>query len=184
MIWASMVSQSSDLGLSPGSRTIEQIPTTPWESGSRERRPTKQRPCEQNVSTAVREQRVWSETNWRSNCFTRTQSPISGLWCTAWFVRISPTSRLLFTLIDEVKPIHADMDQMKCTIHSGHGCIMVIPRGNDSVRLYVQITSSADKGSDGNRKPREDEVQASAKILLPYKIGWDRVEWYLVSPVG
>lgn len=75
--------------------------------------------------------------------------------------------------------------KMKCTIHSEHGSIMVIPRENHLVRLYIQIASSTDKDWNPRRTATEQEVQASAKrILQPYFIKWERVEWFSVYPIG
>jgi len=75
--------------------------------------------------------------------------------------------------------------RMKCTIRSEHGSIMVIPRERDMVRLYIQIASSTDKDWHPRKTATEEEVQASAKkILSPYKIEWERVEWYSVYPIG
>lgn len=74
---------------------------------------------------------------------------------------------------------------MKCTIHSDHGSIMIIPRENNMVRLYIQIASSTDKDWNPRKQASIEEVQASAKrILKPYNIEWDRVEWYSVYPIG
>jgi 2-polyprenyl-6-methoxyphenol hydroxylase-like FAD-dependent oxidoreductase len=74
---------------------------------------------------------------------------------------------------------------MKCTIHSEHGSIMVIPRENNMVRLYIQIASSTDKDWNPRKTASEEEVQNSAKrILNPYKIEWERVEWFSVYPIG
>ncbi len=74
---------------------------------------------------------------------------------------------------------------MKCTIHSDHGSIMIIPRENDLVRLYIQIASSTDKDFNPRKQATPEKVQASAKkILHPYYIEWDRVEWYSVYPIG
>ncbi|KAL2205836.1 hypothetical protein CC79DRAFT_1397831 [Sarocladium strictum] len=75
--------------------------------------------------------------------------------------------------------------KMKCTIHSDHGSIMVIPREDNMVRLYIQIGSSTDPDWDPRKSATEEEVQASAKrILQPYSIEWERVEWYSVYPIG
>ncbi|KAL3421031.1 phenol 2-monooxygenase (FAD binding domain-containing protein) [Phlyctema vagabunda] len=75
--------------------------------------------------------------------------------------------------------------KMKCTIHSDHGSIMVIPRENNLVRLYIQIASSTDKDWNPRKTATEEEVQNSAKkILQPYEISWERVEWYSVYPIG
>lgn len=74
---------------------------------------------------------------------------------------------------------------MKCTIHSRDGSIMVIPREDNMVRLYIQIASSTDLDFDPRKTATEEEVQASAKkILKPYSIEWERVEWYSVYPIG
>ena len=75
--------------------------------------------------------------------------------------------------------------KMKCTIHSDAGSIMVIPREDNMVRLYIQIASSTDKDWDPRKQKTEQEVQEAAKkILKPYEIEWDRVEWFSVYPIG
>ncbi|KAL2024292.1 hypothetical protein VTK56DRAFT_8774 [Thermocarpiscus australiensis] len=75
--------------------------------------------------------------------------------------------------------------KMKCTIHSEHGSIMVIPREENMVRLYIQIASSTDPDFHPRKTATVEEVQASAKrILQPYSIEWERVEWYSVYPIG
>ncbi|KAL8998542.1 MAG: hypothetical protein Q9188_006079 [Gyalolechia gomerana] len=75
--------------------------------------------------------------------------------------------------------------KMKCTIHSDHGSIMVIPRENNLVRLYIQLASSTDHDFRSRKDATEAHVQASAKkILTPYYITWDRVEWYSVYPIS
>ncbi|KAI1269684.1 FAD binding domain-containing protein [Xylariaceae sp. FL1019] len=75
--------------------------------------------------------------------------------------------------------------KMKCTIHSKQGSIMVIPREDNMVRLYIQIASSTDPDFNPRKTATEQEVQLSAKkILQPYSINWERVEWYSVYPIG
>ncbi|KAI5197880.1 hypothetical protein E4T39_07048 [Aureobasidium subglaciale] len=75
--------------------------------------------------------------------------------------------------------------KMKCTIHSDAGSIMVIPREDNMVRLYIQIASSTDKDWNPRKQATEEEVQEAAKkILKPYEIEWDRVEWFSVYPIG
>ena len=74
---------------------------------------------------------------------------------------------------------------MKCTIHSDNGSIMIIPRENNMVRLYIQVASSTDKDWDPRKSATAEDVQARAKkIFEPYNISWDRVEWYSVYPIG
>ncbi|KAF2131357.1 hypothetical protein P153DRAFT_285958 [Dothidotthia symphoricarpi CBS 119687] len=75
--------------------------------------------------------------------------------------------------------------KMKCTIHSDAGSIMVIPRENNMVRLYIQVASSTDKDWDPRKTKTAEEVQKLAQaIMKPYTITWDRVEWYSVYPIG
>lgn len=75
--------------------------------------------------------------------------------------------------------------KMKCTIHSEHGSIMVIPREANMVRLYIQIASSTDSDWNPRKTATAKEVQESAKkILSPYSIEWETVEWYSVYPIG
>jgi len=75
--------------------------------------------------------------------------------------------------------------KMKCTIHSEHGSIMVIPREDNMVRLYIQIASSTDPDFHPRKTATVEEVQASAqRILQPYSVEWERVEWYSVYPIG
>jgi len=75
--------------------------------------------------------------------------------------------------------------KMKCTIHSDAGSIMVIPREDNMVRLYIQVASSTDKNWDPRKQMSAEEVQEKAKaILKPYEITWDRIEWFSVYPIG
>ena len=75
--------------------------------------------------------------------------------------------------------------KMKCTIHSDSGSIMVIPRENNMVRLYIQIASSDDKDWNPRKTATVEEVQEAAiKIMKPYDLEWDRVEWYSIYPIG
>ncbi|KAK3716214.1 hypothetical protein LTR37_006659 [Vermiconidia calcicola] len=85
-----------------------------------------------------------------------------------------------------VKITHKDpIAHMKCTIHSDAGSIMVIPREANMVRLYIQIASSTDEDWSPRKSATTEEVQAAAKrILNPYWIEWDRIEWYSVYPIG
>ncbi|KAJ5893694.1 hypothetical protein N7495_005385 [Penicillium taxi] len=75
--------------------------------------------------------------------------------------------------------------ETKCTIHSDAGSIMVIPREDNMVRLYVQIAQSSDADWNPRKTATAEEVQQVAKdILKPYWVEWDRVEWYSVYPIG
>lgn len=62
---------------------------------------------------------------------------------------------------------------------------MIIPRDNNLIRLYVQVGSSSDTNFDPHMKATQDEVQTAAKkILSPYKIIWDSVDWFSVYPIS
>lgn len=74
---------------------------------------------------------------------------------------------------------------MQCTIHSDHGSIMIIPRENNMVRLYIQIASWTDSNFSSHKTATAEEVQSVAKkILRPYTIDWERVEWLSVYPIS
>lgn len=74
---------------------------------------------------------------------------------------------------------------MKCTIHSDAGSIMVIPREDNMVRLYIQIASSTDADWDPRQTASAESVQQKAKdIFKPYEIEWEKIEWYSVYPIG
>ncbi|TEA10778.1 Phenol hydroxylase [Colletotrichum sidae] len=95
-----------------------------------------------------------------------------------------PISHIWGVMDGVVKTDFPDI-KMKCTIHSKYGSIMVIPREDDMVRLYIQIASSTDPDWNPRKTATEHEVQESAKkILQPYNIEWERVEWYSVYPIG
>lgn len=74
---------------------------------------------------------------------------------------------------------------MKCNIHSDHGSIMVIPRENNMVRLYVQLASSSDPDFDPRKTTTKEGMQEFArKILQPYSIEWESVDWFSMYPIG
>lgn len=51
--------------------------------------------------------------------------------------------------------------KMKCTIHSQHGSIMIIPREDNMVRLYIQIATSTDPDWHPRKTATAEEVQAT-----------------------
>ncbi|KAG6018111.1 hypothetical protein E4U54_002721 [Claviceps lovelessii] len=75
--------------------------------------------------------------------------------------------------------------RMKCTIHSQHGSVMVIPREDNMVRLYIQLETLKAPCSDQRNMITQQQVQEMAKkIIHPYSIEWERVEWYSVYPIS
>jgi 2-polyprenyl-6-methoxyphenol hydroxylase-like FAD-dependent oxidoreductase len=61
---------------------------------------------------------------------------------------------------------------------------MIIPQGNNVVRVYVQLISPAG-GEEPRKLATESKVQQAANdILSPYHIEWERVDWYSAYPIG
>lgn len=76
--------------------------------------------------------------------------------------------------------------RMRCAIHSAqNGSIMVIPRENDIVRLYIKI-SQAENGRRPNRADvTPDKLLKTANaILAPYTIDMPKIEWYSCYEIG
>ncbi|KAG6011079.1 hypothetical protein E4U21_000110 [Claviceps maximensis] len=97
---------------------------------------------------------------------------------------IDPIEHFWGVLDGVVKTDFPDI-KMKCTIHSQHGSIMVIPREDNMVRLYIQIASSTAPHSYDRKATTQRQVREIAKqILHPYTIEWERVAWYSVYPIS
>jgi phenol 2-monooxygenase len=77
---------------------------------------------------------------------------------------------------------------MRCAIHSAEsGSLMVIPRENGLVRLYIQLTTTNQSG--GKKVDRStinpDVILASAqKILDPYKMTYRYCDWWTAYQIG
>lgn len=81
--------------------------------------------------------------------------------------------------------------RMRCAIHSeSSGSVMVIPRENKLVRLYIQLTTTnADDGTAGKKFDRStitpDTIIASAqRIMRPYKIDYRYLDWWTAYQIG
>lgn len=128
-----------------------------------------------NVITTYRTKYLFSGEGARS--FVREQLKVQ--------IRHKDPISYVWGVMDGVLRTNFPDIKMKCTIHSDHGSIMVIPRENNMVRLYIQIASSTDEDFDPRKTATVEEVQAAAKhIFQPYNCEWDRVEWYSVYPIG
>lgn len=72
--------------------------------------------------------------------------------------------------------------RMRCAIHSASsGSVMVIPRENKLVRLYIQLTTASGDGS-GKRFDRSQInpqviLQSAQRILAPYKLDYAYCDW-------
>lgn len=128
-----------------------------------------------NVTDTVRAKYLFSGEGARS--FVRDQLGIN--------IRHKDPISHVWGVMDGVVRTNFPDIKMKCTIHSDHGSIMVIPRENNMVRLYIQIASSTEPDFSPRKTATVEEVQTAAKrIFQPYYCDWDRVEWYSVYPIG
>jgi len=80
---------------------------------------------------------------------------------------------------------------MRCAIHSeSSGSVMVIPRENKLVRLYIQLTTTnVDDGSGGKKFDRstitpETIVASAQRIMQPYKIEYRYLDWWTAYQIG
>ncbi|WYZ46660.1 hypothetical protein EsH8_IX_000885 [Colletotrichum jinshuiense] len=78
--------------------------------------------------------------------------------------------------------------RMRCAIHSAeHGSLMVIPRENKLVRLYIQlkeVTPDASGRADRSKITPELIFGAAQKILSPYKIDYEYCDWWTAYQIG
>ncbi|TNY22819.1 phenol 2-monooxygenase [Rhodotorula diobovata] len=102
---------------------------------------------------------------------------------------LGDASDIIWGVMDvEVKTNFPDI-MCKCLIHSkSDGSIMVIPREEGLVRLYVQLQAEA--GPDGKQKhygrdASEDICKARArKIFEPFKLEFGKTAWFSVYQIG
>jgi phenol 2-monooxygenase (NADPH) len=72
-------------------------------------------------------------------------------------------------------------------IHSAdHGSLMVIPRENKIVRLYIQLTEVSAGGGRVDRSKITPEMifDAAKKIMSPYKIDYHYCDWWTAYQIG
>ena len=77
--------------------------------------------------------------------------------------------------------------RMRCAIHSASsGSVMVIPRENKLVRLYIQLNEiNADGGTvDRSRITPDIILKAAQKTLSPYKLTYDYCDWWTAYQIG
>ncbi|KAG4223574.1 Phenol hydroxylase [Phytophthora cactorum] len=77
---------------------------------------------------------------------------------------------------------------MRCAIHSAeNGSLMVIPRENKLVRLYIQLTEvtpDASGRADRSKITPDIILNAAKKILSPYKIDYEYCDWWTAYQIG
>lgn len=77
--------------------------------------------------------------------------------------------------------------RMRCAIHSAEsGSIMIIPRENKLVRLYIQLNeiNSAGKHVDRSNVTPEIILKAAQRILSPYELAYDYCDWWTAYHIG
>ncbi|KAI0135944.1 putative phenol 2-monooxygenase [Hypoxylon sp. NC0597] len=78
--------------------------------------------------------------------------------------------------------------RMRCAIHSAeNGSLMIIPRENKMVRLYIQlkeVTPDASGRADRSKITPDLILRAAQKILSPYKIDYEYCDWWTAYQIG
>lgn len=80
--------------------------------------------------------------------------------------------------------------RMRCAIHSAEsGSVMVIPRENKLVRLYIQLTTTQKTGDQAARSDRSwvtpEVILASAQMIMaPYSITYRKLDWWTAYQIG
>ncbi|PQE31204.1 phenol 2-monooxygenase protein [Rutstroemia sp. NJR-2017a WRK4] len=76
--------------------------------------------------------------------------------------------------------------RMRCAIHSANsGSVMVIPRENKLVRLYIQITTT-ENGAKIERSTINPAMilEAAQRTMAPYKITYEYCDWWTAYQIG
>ncbi|KAG8672290.1 hypothetical protein FPOAC2_05668 [Fusarium poae] len=78
--------------------------------------------------------------------------------------------------------------RMRCAIHSAeNGSLMVIPRENKLVRLYIQlkeVTPDASGRADRSKISPDVIFRAAQKIIHPYKLDYEYCDWWTAYQIG
>ena len=79
--------------------------------------------------------------------------------------------------------------RMRCAIHSAtSGSVMVIPRENKLVRLYIQLTTT--EKEDGGKKVDRSKInpqtilESAQRIMRPYEITYRYCDWWTAYQIG
>lgn len=77
---------------------------------------------------------------------------------------------------------------MRCAIHSAdNGSLMVIPRENKLVRMYIQLKEVAPDASgraDRSKLTPELIFGAAKKIIAPYRLDYEYCDWWTAYQIG
>lgn len=74
----------------------------------------------------------------------------------------------------------------RCAIHSVSGSMMIIPRENKYVRLYIQVTQTDEAGKvlDRHQINPETLTLAAQKILSPHTFSFKHCHWWTAYQIG
>ncbi|KAH7062968.1 FAD binding domain-containing protein [Paraphoma chrysanthemicola] len=78
--------------------------------------------------------------------------------------------------------------RMRCAVHSASsGSLMVIPRENKLVRLYIQLTEikpDASGRADRSKITPDTIIKAAQKIIAPYSLTYEYCDWWTAYQIG
>lgn len=78
--------------------------------------------------------------------------------------------------------------RMRCAVHSASsGSLMVIPRENKLVRLYIQLTEikpDASGRADRSKITPDTIIKAAQKIIAPYNLTYEFCDWWTAYQIG
>ncbi|KAH6673354.1 FAD binding domain protein [Halenospora varia] len=77
--------------------------------------------------------------------------------------------------------------RMRCAIHSASsGSVMVIPRENKLVRLYIQMTTTEKGGDKLDRTNITPQMilECAQRTIAPYKITYEYCDWWTAYQIG
>ncbi|KAH9905888.1 FAD binding domain-containing protein [Xylariomycetidae sp. FL2044] len=75
----------------------------------------------------------------------------------------------------------------RCMVHSASsGSLMIIPRENKLVRLYIQLTEVSAEGGRVDRSTITPDAifKAAQKIISPYKLDYHYCDWWTAYQIG
>ncbi|KAF3939089.1 hypothetical protein ABW19_dt0209976 [Dactylella cylindrospora] len=77
--------------------------------------------------------------------------------------------------------------RVRCLVHSASsGSLMVIPRENRVVRLYIQLKEVGEGGGavDRSKVTPEQILAAAQKIIAPYKLSYEQCDWFTAYQIA
>ncbi|KIX98498.1 uncharacterized protein Z520_05799 [Fonsecaea multimorphosa CBS 102226] len=78
--------------------------------------------------------------------------------------------------------------RMRCAVHSeSSGSVMIIPRENKLVRLYIQLTTTntaSGQKVDRSSLTPEAIIASAQKIMRPYSITYKYLDWWTAYQIG